>query len=87
MNMTEDIFILVQCDPAAEQSQRYQFCTRVEEQVKKVKGISRTFFTGKPDADITAFAKWNENDIQKYRDEIKAIVGVLKVATKIVVPA
>jgi len=84
--MVEDVFLLVRCDAKTERSQKYQACTIVEEKIKKVKGIEKTFFTGNQEADITAFAKWHEADIQKYVQEIKEITGVKEVEAKVLVP-
>lgn len=85
--MSEEVFILIKCSEQTEKSQKYQACTLVERHVKKIKGIIRTYYAGQKDVDITAFAKWNEEDITKYVKEIKNIGGVNEVKAKIIVPA
>jgi len=84
--MSQEIFILVICDEPTELIQKYQACTAAEEQIKKVKGITKTFYTGKKAADITAFAKWHEKDIERHVMEIKNIPGVKEVKIKTLVP-
>jgi len=84
--MSQEIFILVKCDDPMVLSQKYQACTAAEEKIKKIKGITKTFYTGKKEADITAFAKWDEKDIEQHVMEIKNILGVKLVETKTLVP-
>ena len=85
--MGKDIFILVKCSEPTQLSQKFQACTAAQEEIKRVRGIKKTFYTGKPmTADITAFAKWKDNEIDLHTQEIKNISGVKTVEIKSLIP-
>jgi len=85
--MKVEVLILIVCDKKFERAQKYQACTLIEKRVRRVSGIETTSYTGTADADITAFACWEEEEIPQYVKEIERIDGIVKVTAKILVPA
>ncbi len=85
--MKVEVLILIVCDEQFERAQKYQACTLIEKRVRKIHGIKNTSYTGIDGADITAFAEWEEEEIPEYAKQIENIGGIVKVTTKILVPA
>lgn len=84
--MKAEVLILIICDEAVERAQKYQACTLIEKRIQKIHGIENTSYTGTSDADITAFANWEEEEIPEYVKQIENISGIKKVTAKILIP-
>jgi len=85
--MKVEVLIFIVCDESFERAQKYQACTLIEKRVRKVHGIESVSYTGSEDADITAFASWEEEEIPECVKEIENIDGIVKVTAKILVTA
>ncbi len=84
--MKAEVLVLIICDETVERQQKYEACTLIEKRVQRIRGIESTSYTGNDDADITAFANWERNEIPNCVEELKKIDGIKKITTKILVP-
>lgn len=82
----EEVIIFVKCNEQVEKAQKARACIRVEKEMRDIKGIESVSYTGNSDADITAFANWEEKDIPSYVQRIEKISGVEKAIVKVLVP-
>lgn len=83
-----EVFLTILCDESIEKEYKLEDFSRIQESLKKIKGIKNTYLIGKSDvADITAFARWKESEIPDKLIEIRQISGIKNVAAKILVPA
>lgn len=81
------VFISILCDEETERAQKYEACIRIQSTVSKIPGVKSVHFTGNEKvADVTAFAEWDESDIQWRLNEIKSIPGVKSAEARILVP-
>lgn len=80
------LIIFIKCNAKAEFEQKYLACTRIEKAVRKEKGIENTSYTGGTNADITAFADWEESQIEDKVYKLKQIPDVEDVIVKRLVP-
>lgn len=81
--MKVEVIILIKCNEQVERAQKYAACIRVEKEIQKIKGIESASYTGNSDADITAFANWEEKDIPSHVKDLEGIHGVENVTVKI----
>lgn len=81
-----EVFLTILCDDTTAQAQKFQACTRIQNELGKIVGVKQVNFAGKSGvADVTALAEWEESEIPRKLAQIRMISGVKTVQGRILV--
>lgn len=88
MKKDVEVLVIIICDQEPDNVPTAKDVSRIKKTITQMDGIKETYLAPKlTGSDIVAIASWDESDIPEKVLKIKAIEGVKKVDTKILVPA